>query len=778
MISHLKKFLIGCFVAVGCQWMMPHDAFAQPVPRVVIALYNGEGIDGVRFSPTHRFAEMPLNQVGLVVEHYDVRKGLPDIKGRKDVRGVLTWYSSGTRMKNPQAYLKWAEDVINSDKKLVILGDPGFYVDSQNHETPVYQINHLYSKLGIQDNDEWVNVIRNVVFIKKDLEMVDFERQLTKFLFPYQRISVVGKDTTSYLTVQQGDDTNTRSHLVVTNPHGGFVAENYAFYLHEEYDGAGRKPIEIGGDTSMTNKEIRMWNINPFAFFSKAFQTDDLPKPDASTLAGRRIYYSHIDGDGWNNVTYVEKYRHQDVLSSQVIMDNAIKAYPDLPITVAPIAAEMDLSWAGIPDGIRVAKQLFALPHVEVGSHTFTHPYEWQFFEHYNRELEKGYSPMGKRYNPNASPLYVKIANLISKTQARVQGYKGRWREGSLYEMPRAYLEKSFDLNREVAGSIQAIQKVAPKNKPVNILMWSGNTMPYEEAIKKVREAGIANINGGDSRYDREYPSYGWVSPLGLRRGNELQVYSSSSNENTYTDLWTGRYHGFKYLLSTIKNTDFPMRVKPFNIYYHMYTGEKEASLDALKQNLDYAMQQDITPVEASEYSRIVQGFYRVQLEELPGNAWIVRNRGELQTIRFDKASKKAIDFERSRGVIGERQFQGSLYVYLDANEPDPVITLKTLSSFMGPANEDRPYLVDSRWLINHLKIGDSGYAFSTRGYGRGEMKWYVPDEGNYQIEVHGTSTPFITHAKRQSDGTIRFVLPKQDSLQPIEVKVTNRDKG
>jgi len=34
-----------------------------------------------------------------------------------------------------------------------------------------------------------------------------------------------------------------------------------------------------------------------------------VPKPDTTTLAGRRIYYSHIDGDGWKELTI---YRAKD----------------------------------------------------------------------------------------------------------------------------------------------------------------------------------------------------------------------------------------------------------------------------------------------------------------------------------------------------------------------------------------------------------------------------------------------------------------------------------
>ena len=65
--------------------------------------------------------------------------------------------------------------------------------------------------------------------------------------------------------------------------------------------------------TRPEDREFRQWYINPFELFREAFQTDALPKPDTTTLSGRRIYYSHVDGDGWRNVTQIEPYRTRHV---------------------------------------------------------------------------------------------------------------------------------------------------------------------------------------------------------------------------------------------------------------------------------------------------------------------------------------------------------------------------------------------------------------------------------------------------------------------------------
>ncbi len=41
------------------------------------------------------------------------------------------------------------------------------------------------------------------------------------------------------------------------------------------------------------------------------------PVPDVTTHSGRRMYYSHIDGDGWRNVTLVKPYKKDKAYSSR-----------------------------------------------------------------------------------------------------------------------------------------------------------------------------------------------------------------------------------------------------------------------------------------------------------------------------------------------------------------------------------------------------------------------------------------------------------------------------
>src|SRR6185437_3403154 len=124
----------------------------------------------------------------------------------------------------------------------------------------------------------------------------------------------------------------------------------------------------------------------------------------------------------------------------------------------------------------------------------------------------------------------------------------------------------------------------------------------------------------------------------------------------------------------TLKNSETPIRLEPIAIYYHIYSGEKDASLKAVISNIEYARKQDIAPIVVSRYTRIAEGFYNTVLTPLAPDTWRVDKRGALETIRFDHHSLQSVDFTRSRGVIGQRYRQGSLYVYLDAAVDQPII--------------------------------------------------------------------------------------------------------
>lgn len=97
----------------------------------------------------------------------------------------------------------------------------------------------------------------------------------------------------------------------------------------------------------------------------------------------------------------------------------------------------------------------------------------------------------------------------------------------------------TMDLEREIVGSSQYINsRLAPKDKPVTLLQWSGDTAPNAKALEITARAGLYNINGGDHVHQPHQPiAHGhWCA--GHRQARLLAgVRARITNENIYTNL-------------------------------------------------------------------------------------------------------------------------------------------------------------------------------------------------------------------------------------------------
>ena len=167
-----------------------------------------------------------------------------------------------------------------------------------------------------------------------------------------------------------------------------------------------------------------------------------------------------------------------------------------------------------------------------------------------------------------------------------------------------------------------------------------------------------------------------------------------------------------------------------------MYSGEREASIRALVSNLRYSRSQNICPIKTSEYCSIADGFFTSRLYKIGKNSWRVEDRDGLQTIRFDNATCRSVDFSNSKGVVGQKHLQGSLYIYLDMGVKSPEITLKKNNIYWKEPLEKRFYLIDSRWQILDVKQSTENLTFKAYGFGEGRMSWNVPDNGFYSIKA------------------------------------------
>ncbi len=314
--------------------------------------------------------------------------------------------------------------------------------------------------------------------------------------------------------IELRDQAGARLHPVVTGLWGGMALDPYV--LERGVDGRVR------------------WIINPFTFFARALDLEPIPAPDFTTENGRRLLFVHIDGDSFASMAEIPgRY-----FSGQIIMREFLDRYP-LPTTVSIVEGET--STAGVypqlsKDLEPIAKQMFRLPNVEVASHSFSHPFDWV-------AAAKGLTKLAD----SKDPVHMPIA-----------GYK-------------------YSAAREVAGSVQYINSLAPPDKPTKVFLWSGAALPMVDALRESYANKLVNMNGGACELPGDNPALSQIPSLGRWVGGYLQVYAQAQNENVYTNEWHGPFYGFRDVIRMFRFTESPRRLKPINIYYHFYSGTKSA---------------------------------------------------------------------------------------------------------------------------------------------------------------------------------------------------------
>lgn len=739
----------------------PEEIKSEAIPRKILVLWDSAIQRDISFTIAHKFAEMPLNFLGLHLEYVDLQKPLPDLKERKDVYGVLSWLPDTYKLFNPNRVIQWLLSALDLKKKCLIINSNSLLKEDVNYG----YINELWQRLGIFPIGTWSTITYeyNISFI--DERLYPFEGIFERPYPGFQNFVISDPEAKSHLNLQSQINPEKEFALIVTNHNGGFAHEEFLIYNFDASETVYRK-----------------WYVNPFKFFKLVFQIPDFPIPDPSTLAGRRIYFSHIDGDGWNNETQViDTKGTEKILSSDIILKQVAEKTPDLPLTVGPIAANLNPEWNGTALSQNIARKFFDLNQIEVGCHTYSHPFDWGFFKDYSEAKE---TPFLDRYQTTTwkNSLLGSFRRLFQKNESfyrleddELLPVKEKKPDQPHYYTPRAYARKLFDLDLEVFGAIEEVNQFTPPSKKVKVYQWSGNALPWKQVLIDVDEARVQNINGGDPRFDYLFPSYAYLCPLTRNLGSEKQVYSCSSNENLYTSLWTKNFFGFVNLPITFAWSETPLRIKGMNLYYHMYSGEKKPSLYALLQNISYIRLQKLTPIPTSEYCEMVNGFYSAEIVPGKERSWLIKNHGRLLTFRVDNGTFTSVDFGQSEGVIGQRHHQGSLYIYLDAANRKPQITLTDIQESYPEPILEVPYLLDSRWKVWDLRIlSNDHFLYTTEGFGIGDCTWIIPKNGIYHVKLLENGEEVAAYQVRVDSHHLTINFSEALSAKQIEVRLLN----
>ncbi|MEZ5413809.1 MAG: endo alpha-1,4 polygalactosaminidase [Opitutaceae bacterium] len=453
---------------------------------------------------------------------------------------------------------------------------------------------------------------------------------------------------------------------------------------------------------------IDMWQIDSFGFLADAIGAVPAPVPDTTTRDGLRMLMSHIDGDGFANVSWTDSSKR----SAEVVRDSILTRYP-LPVTVSVIEAEIRCLGIGQdpadqPRLEKIARDIFALPNVQPASHSFSHPFVWIDGD-----------PSAMRYESH---------NLQLKTP---------------YTM-------SYE--REVDGSVNYINEhLAAPGRPVEVFLWSGNCRPGPDALARVRELGIINVNGGDTLISKQYPTVTKVSPRTMPWQGELQVFAPNQNENVYTNNWEGPLFGtFIHVIDSFKRTETPRRLKPVDIYYHFYSADYHASLRALHTIYDWAMAQPLHSVTLRDYALMAIDARSTSIHQIGPEHWRILTEGNLRTLRLPAESASRIDLSRSHGVTGWNQHGDVAYVHTDGSaEIEIALAAQPIAN--------QPRLQSSTADITFDAFSPETFAFQTRDLRPATVVLAgLPPAMNLSVTINGESTSRQTAA----DGTLKLSLP------------------
>jgi polysaccharide biosynthesis protein PelA len=679
-------------------------ALPGELPRRVLGLYNGLAPEvDAEHNQLHLRAELILNHLGLLLDTSDVNQLLPDDARMERYAAVITWLD-GDRVRDPRAYLVWLARQARAGRRVVILGGLGAGQDLKGRRLSETEINQALEPIGLRFQGGFTSVPQRIQVAAKDSDMVEFERRLPTRLEFYERYTLLDRAGRSYLRLRRVDQDWPPSDMVVTTSHGGFVAPGYVFE-----------------ELRLLRNYVSVWRLNPFRFFAEALGVARTPRPDFTTLNGARIYYSHIDGDGFPSISEVDR----KSLCGDLTRERVLEAY-DLPVTASFVVADLHPPPLGFgtPERVDAARRIAALPNVELAAHGLAHPMDW-------REREKATCAVElPGYRPTPEKEIV---------------YSTRW----LAEM------------------------VAPPGKPVPVMLWTGWCNPAEDMLALCDREGIYNLNGGDPVMDGLFPSSMHLAPPIHQVGRRRQYFTSGPNEYILTEEWQPPFHRWRNVLETFERSGTP-RLLPINVYYHWYLVEKGAALQAMTEVMEWVLRQRPAPLFVSEYIDVVRDFEDLRVSRVEAGsdeAWRVRNSGYCRTVRFDVWDRH-LDLGRSRGVLGyERQpEQRALYVHLDGGHDHTVM--------LSEEPERRPYLRRATGYVDELHASQAEVSLITRGIGQKHLTLAnLAPRTTYRFEAANEEGQALSGRVRTDDeGTLSWSAAINGGR--IEVRFQREDGG
>ena len=601
--------LAGLLAALlGAGLLLPEGALAaetgawRPLSRHCLVLYYGPARETDDRNNFRAYWEFPLNYLGFDAVYRNMRRGFPDPARLGGYRAVFLQIDRNP-LPDSVGFWRFLDGLLDRKIPFALLedfpervkGDPR-YAEAGGLRAKVLR------RMGLRFRGVWDNNPFDLSYGHRDPRMEGFEAPLPAVPPLFRPLESIDPANRVFLGVRSAEFRNEGVESVygMLAPWGGMVLD----------------PFMIRWPTLDTTHTL--WTVNPFRFLEAVLGALKTPRMDLTTLNGNRIFYSQVDGDAFETLS---RYRRRR-MAAEVLYREIFRPVP-LPFTVSVITSQIDPDVQGSEARVYWARRIFALPNVEAGSHTFSHPFYWR----------------PTRKQRDEGPVHIRIPH-----------YR-------------------LNMTTEIRGSVAYIDRhLLPPGKKVALLQWSGDTRPGPDALRLLSGTGVLNLNGSDTRFDSEAPSYTFVFPYFRRVGSYIQYFNSDVNDYILTNDWRGPYYGYLNVIKTFERTDRPRRVDPIDIYFHFYAGQRESALNALRQVLAWVRGQPIAPLFASDFVRVEDGYIRARIgikRGRGGERFRIADYGRDTTVRFDHAADLYPDPERSRGVIGWRHRLGSLYIYL-----------------------------------------------------------------------------------------------------------------
>ncbi|MBI4348274.1 MAG: hypothetical protein HY553_15640 [Elusimicrobia bacterium] len=658
------------------------------VPRKIAVLYRSsqipDEVKDVFFHPFHVRAEIVLNHLGLAVDYIDADRPLPD-PALPGVRGIAAWLPAGAAFDDARGVCRWLEAAMRGGKRVALLGELGVYKRGTDGKLAA-ECASVLKLLGVEGFG-YKGVDAMTVRLATHSALIGFERKpdpSEKGSVPLVRLL---PGATAHATLAFSDRPGV-SQPVAVSARGGIALDPFWLYHNAEIDPPATR-----------------WVVDPFAFFEEAFDLRGLPRPDVTTLGGRRMFLSQVDGDGFYNLSELDRKK----LSGEIFLREVVAKEQDMPFTVSLVAGYFDLQLYNDAASLDISRRLLDQPNVEPACHGYAHP-------------------------------------LV-------------WRQGTVaVSIPRYRMS----VRQEIEGATELLEnRVLAGRRKIRVFLWTGDGQPGPDALELVERRGMLAMNGGGGRMDRVFPTYATLFPFSRPVGRFRQVYTPMPNEEDFTSVWSERFYGYRDVIETFERTGAPRRIKPVNVYVHLYTAERYAALDALRRVLAWVRAQPVVPVFASRYIRSVNAFFDLRVLRAGPRRFRLEGGADLGTVRFD-GDVGWPDVAASRGVIGYKREGRSLYVHLDGSVRRELVL----------AAEAKPglRLEEASFEVSEWSSDGGGVRFRRAGWWLDEcvLAGSVPGAA-YRV----TSGAFSERVVADAAGRLSIRFPDAArGKEPLEVKV------